>query len=323
MQKFLNKMIRNMVFIIPASMLVGFIFGITFNIDFLHLFIIPCAFLIVYPMMVNLKMEDLLKGVDVRLQITAQVLNFCVVPFVAFGIGLIFFRNNPSLLLGLMLIGILPAGGGTVPWTGIAKGRVSSAIKMVAVGPLLGVILAPFYIKMLAGTFLEIKFFVVIKQLLFIIVFPMMCGLLTRRLLLKNRKEKVLSVIPSFSTVGIVFMVFTAMALKAKTIFHDPLLFLYILLPVFLLYIFNYTLSNFIGKIFFSRESTIALVYGVSMRNLSISMAVSMSLFGAWGSSAALVIAIAYIIHVQAAAWYAKLSNKIFRQKEGVFVVES
>jgi predicted Na+-dependent transporter len=60
------------------------------------------------------------------------------------------------------------------------------------------------------------------------------------------------------------------------------------------------------------RGDAIALVYGTVMRNLSIVLAVAINAFGAAGSDAALVIAIAYIIQVQSAAWYVKLTERVF-----------
>ncbi|MEA5451884.1 hypothetical protein VB780_25130 [Leptolyngbya sp. CCNP1308] len=49
------------------------------------------------------------------------------------------------------------------------------------------------------------------------------------------------------------------------------------------------------------------------MRNLSIAIAIDSIAFGSkQGSEIALVIAMAYIIQVQAAAWYVKLTDRIF-----------
>ena len=86
----------------------------------------------------------------------------------------------------------------------------------------------------------------------------------------------------------------------------------YILIPLSLIYTANYILSTTVGKWLLSREDAIALVYGSVMRNLSIALAIAINAFGAQGSSAALVIAIAYIIQVQSAAWYVKLTDTIF-----------
>jgi predicted Na+-dependent transporter len=52
------------------------------------------------------------------------------------------------------------------------------------------------------------------------------------------------------------------------------------------------------------------------MRDLSIALAIAMNAFGPAASDAALVIAIAYIIQVQSAAWYVRLTNRFFGEPE-------
>ncbi|PIE44347.1 MAG: arsenite transporter, partial [Gammaproteobacteria bacterium] len=52
--------------------------------------------------------------------------------------------------------------------------------------------------------------------------------------------------------------------------------------------------------------------YGTVMRNLSIALAIAMTAFGKEGAEIAIIIAMAYIIQVQAAAWYVKFNDKFF-----------
>jgi CBS-domain-containing membrane protein len=78
------------------------------------------------------------------------------------------------------------------------------------------------------------------------------------------------------------------------------------------LYGLNFALSTLVGKVFFNRGDAIALVYGTVMRNLSIALAIAMTAFGKAGSETALIIALAYIIQVQAAAWYVKITDRLF-----------
>jgi predicted Na+-dependent transporter len=82
------------------------------------------------------------------------------------------------------------------------------------------------------------------------------------------------------------------------------------------LYGSNFVLSTLIGKFFFKRGEGIALVYGTVMRNLSIALAIAMTVFGPQGSDIALIIALTYIIQVQVAAWYVKFTDKIFGPPE-------
>ena len=117
---------------------------------------------------------------------------------------------------------------------------------------------------------------------------------------------------PGLSTIGVLGIVFIAISLKARAILAAPVALVSIVTPLVFLYGTNYLLSTIVGKLFLGRGEAIALVYGTVMRNLSIALAVAMNAFGTPGSDAALVIALAYIIQVQSAAWYVKITDKIF-----------
>jgi predicted Na+-dependent transporter len=62
---------------------------------------------------------------------------------------------------------------------------------------------------------------------------------------------------------------------------------------------------------FLPKGDAIALVFGTVSRNLSIALAIAMNAFGQEGSIAALVVAVAYIIQVQSAAWFVKLNGRL------------
>lgn len=79
-----------------------------------------------------------------------------------------------------------------------------------------------------------------------------------------------------------------------------------------MLYTLNFAISTATGYWLLPREDAIALIYGTVMRNLSIALALAMNLFGDIGSDAALVIALAFIIQVQAAAWSVKFTTGLF-----------
>lgn len=322
MWKLLETIQKNLVWAIPSSMIAGIIVGYLINPAPLKAWIVPLTFLMVYPMMINLQVQKVLSGQDYKLQLITQLINFAVVPFFAYGIGLIFFGDRPLLALGLLLASLLPTSGMTISWTGFAKGNLSAAVKMTVIGLILGSIATPFYAKWLMGTVVEIPLADTFRQIVMIVFLPMILGIVTRLLLIrivgsdkynKNLKQK----FPAFSTLGVLGVVFVAMALKAKDIIANPFDLLSFLIPLIILYLGNFLLSTLIGKAVFNRGDAIALVYGTVMRNLSIALAIAVTVFGGeQGSEIALIIAMAYIIQVQAAAWYVKLTDRIFGKLE-------
>ncbi|MFZ5986334.1 MAG: arsenic resistance protein, partial [Bacillota bacterium] len=112
----LGTLQKKLILSIPISMVLGLAFGYFFHVAFLKNLIIPFTFLMVYPMMVTIKMKELVQIGNVKLQISAQVINFLVIPFLGFGIGLVFFKDNPLAITGLLLTSLLPTSGMTISW---------------------------------------------------------------------------------------------------------------------------------------------------------------------------------------------------------------
>jgi len=308
---------KYLVYNIPICMILGIIFGYFNDSSFLKILIMPLTFLMVYPMMVNLQIKKVFSRGGAKVQLVTQFINFAIIPFVAFGIGKSFFQDKPLIALGLLLAALLPTSGMTISWTGFAKGNINAAIKMTVIGLIAGSLATPLYAKWLMGTVVEIPLLNVFKQIALIVFLPMIAGYATQRFIIwkygqakyhKDIKKK----FPMISTIGVLSIVFVAMALKSKTIISQPTLLVNLLIPLLILYGLNFTLSTVIGKLFFSRGDGIALVYGTVMRNLSIALAIAMTVFGKQGSDIALIIALAYIIQVQSAAWYVKFTPKIF-----------
>ena len=320
MWKFLISVNKNLVYAIPLFLLAGFLFGATVNpvqVVKMKVLIIPLTFLMVYPMMVTLNIKHLKQGLSFKLQGAAQLINFALIPFVAYFLGRWFFPDQPYMALGLLLAALLPTSGMTISWTGFAKGNMGAAINMTVIGLTLGSLATPFYVSGLLGATVEVNLLKVFKQIVIIVFLPMVLGYITRQSLLKKYtlpefKKNIAPRFPAMSTIGVLGIVFVAMALKAKVIVNNPTIVGAIFLPLLILYLFNFIFSTIVGKTLFNRGDGIALVYGTVMRNLSIALAIAINAFGEAGANAALVIAMAYIIQVQSAAWYVKFTDKLF-----------
>lgn len=317
MWKILGYLQKNLIWTIPAMMAAGLAAGDLMPVEGLKSTIIPLTFLMVYPMMVNLQIEKVFSVEGQRCQLVTQVINFALIPFLAYSLGLWFFDDQPMVTLGLLLAALLPTSGMTITWTGFANGDINAAIKMTVIGLVTGSIATPFYVKWLMGAVIEIPMLQVFKQIALIVFIPMALGYLTQKGLIryygreayqKDLKKR----FPMVSTLGVLGIVFVAMALKSGSILQQPQTLLIYLLPLGLLYLVNFVLSTLVGKLFFSRGEGIALVYGTVMRNLSIALAIAMTVFKESGAEIAIIIALAYIVQVQAAAWYVKFSDRIF-----------
>lgn len=320
MWQFLIKINKRLVVVIPMMMAAGYLFGVTVapgTVKGLKAWIMPLTFLMVYPMMITLNIAHLKQGINVRLQAVTQAINFGVIPFLAYGLGMFCFPDQPYMALGLLLAALLPTSGMTISWTGFAKGNLAAAINMTVIGLTLGSLATPFYVQGLLGARVEVDMLLVARQIMVIVFLPMLLGYCTRQWFLQRYGQEAFKTtwaprFPSLSTIGVLGIVFVAIALKAQGLAANPAILGVILVPLLVIYGVNFALSTIVGKLFFPRGDAIALVYGTVMRNLSIALAIAVNAFGSAGADTALVIALSYIVQVQAAAWYVKLTDRIF-----------
>ena len=110
----LNWLQKNLVWSIPLAMLAGLLFGQVADPGFLRSAILPLTFLMVYPMMVTMNVKELLKHGGGKLQGTALVINFLLMPAIGYGVGLLFFADQPMVRLALLLTALLPTSGMTI-----------------------------------------------------------------------------------------------------------------------------------------------------------------------------------------------------------------
>lgn len=317
MWRVLSFLQRNLVWTIPFMILSGIASGYLFNMSFLKVMVMPLTFLMVYPMMVNLHIEKVFSFEGTNSVIVAQIINFGVIPFIAFGLGKFFFPDSPMIVLGILFAALLPTSGMTISYTGFSNGNMNDAIKMTVIGLILGSIATPFYAKWLMGEAIDMPIGKIFSSISIVVFLPIIFGLLTRKLIIKKfgqekYQKDIKKHFPMLSTLGVLGMVYVAMSLKAHSITENPAILVRYLVPLALLYIINFALSTIVAKLFFNRGDGIALVYGTVMRNLSIALAIAMTAFKEEGSEIAIIIAMAYIIQVQSAAWYVKFTDKIF-----------
>ncbi len=316
---------KHLVVSILVGMVIGFLIGAYADTSSLRIAVMPLSFFMVYPMMVTLNYKSLVERGSVKLQVVTQLINFIYLPLMAVGFGLVFFADNAAFRLGILLIALLPTSGMTVSWTVMAKGNVKEAIRMIVIGLILGGLLTPLYIGFFMGETTNIPFRSIFSQILVIVFIPMALGFLTQTLIKRKTgevvfKTKVKPIFPAFSTLAVVILITLVMSLRADMLIANPRVLLEIMVPIVLGYMVMIVSIHYLGTLLFNREDRIALINGTMIRSLSLALAIALTVFESGGPEIALVIAVAYIVQVQLAAWYVKASIKqlVVAEKEAL-----
>ena len=309
---------KHLVVLVPAAMVLGLITGLLVDLSSAKSLILPLTMLMVYPMLVNFRPAQALSMKDGRAVSVAMGLNFVVFPLLAWMLAWLFFSNEPGLFVGMLLVGLFPTSGMTISWTGFAKGNVAAAVKMTVIGLLAASVLAPLYLVALAGTIVDIDVWAIVRTILLVVFVPMVAGVLTRKVLVSRMgqqkyKQRVAPVFPGLSTLGVLAIVFLAIGMKAPMIASNPLMLALVAVPLIVFYVLAFAMATIIGRTSVSRCDSVAVVFGSVMRNLSIALGIAVASFG---PEAALVLAAAYIVQVQGAAWYVKIADRVLGPSE-------
>lgn len=315
-EPFLKKILflpsRNTASVIPIVLVIGFITGLLVDTSNLKNYILPVTVLMIYPTMIGFKLNEVFNFRHGKLLLIAVIINFLIIPLIAYILGITFLLHNPQFFAGLIITSLLPTSNLTIAFTMLAKGNVPGAVKLTTTGLLLGSLLTPLYLSVMVGKYLSVDILSTLITISEVIVIPLILGVLSYKLLLKKYSEeefqtKIKPYLPAVSSWGMVFIVFSSISMNASRIASHLDVFAVALLVQVVFFLINYIISIMIGRAFFKCKDALAVVFGTALRNLAIAMGLAATAFG---PNAALMVSLAFLIQPQAAAWLIKLNEK-------------
>ena len=297
---------------IPLTLILGFMIGTFYDTSVLQPTILIGTIIMIYATMVGFKFKELTSFKGSKVLGYSLILNFIIIPLVAFLIGKLFLSDHPTMFAGLALSALLPTSGMTISWTAIHKGNVSAAIKLTVFGLMLGSLLTPWYLLAMVGKYVDVNILGTMQTIALVVFLPMLLGHITFKFLMKKYtpeefQKKIKPNLAPLSNWGMLYVVFVSMSMKAKMIMDNLQIISLALLVLITFYLINYLISTLTAKQFLDRENGIALVNGTVLRNLSIAIGIAATSFGA---EAALIVTIAFIVQQQSIAYYGKLAKK-------------
>lgn len=300
-------------YLVPPTILIGLVAGFYVDTSPLAPFILPMVILMIYPSMIGIQYTELAHLREIKLIALAFGINFLIIPVIAYGLGIMALSSMPGLFAGLAVASLLPTSSMTVTYTSLARGNVEAAVKITMASLILGALLTPWYLYAMVGQYVPFDIVLMIKTVSVIILLPLIMGWLTFRLLLHkySPEEYALEIkplLPGLSAWGAIFIIFSSISMKSKSIFENPDIFSLAIGVLLVFYICNYALS--IGATHFfklSREDGYSLVFSTALRNLAIAIGVSATVFC---SDAVLMISLAFLIQPVAASWFCRFGEK-------------
>lgn len=345
MKKRLGFLDRFLTLWIFLAMLVGVSIGyfIPNSSDFINSFSlgttnIPLAIgliLMMYPPLTKIDFSKVPQMFEKPKLLTASFfITWIVGPFLMFSLAILFLRDYPEYMTGLIVIGLAPCIAMVIVWNELAEGNRELTAGLIGINSLLQVfffsLYAYFYLEIMLPLFgikgiaLNITIAGIAQTVGIYLGIPFVLAVSSRFAIKKILGDKWFNqqFIPFVSPITLIALLFTIVimfSLKGEMIVDLPLDVLRIAVPLVIFFAIMFTLMFFVSKkIGANYRDAVALSFTASGNNFELASAVSIGVFGINSGQAfagvigPLVEVPALITLVNVAFWWRK---KYFKQQ--------